>query len=69
MQLDHNKTPSNCDLIEEEGHPSIPNTHLGGYSYERQPFNIVRNFILFYLWAQRCHFRIQGIYMLQKNNS
>jgi hypothetical protein len=49
MQLDHNKTPSNCDLIEEEGHPSIPNTHLGGYSYERQPFNIVRNFILFYL--------------------
>jgi len=29
-------------------------------------FNIVRNFILFYLWAQRCQFCIQGIYMLQQ---
>jgi hypothetical protein len=67
MQLDHNKTLFNCDLIEEEGPPSIPNTHLGALLlWEATFLTLLEISFCFIFQAQRCQFCIQGIYMLQQ---
>jgi hypothetical protein len=43
--------------------------HMGGFSYKRQPFNILRSFLLYYLWFKICHLLCQkNIPLVQKQD-
>ncbi len=45
----------------EDDPPNIQGYHTGGFSYIRQPLDILRSFILYFLWSERCrmHFDVQ----------
>ncbi len=48
-------------MFEEKDNP--PDLHLyhpGGFSYRRQPLNILRSFLLYYLWSKRCRRHFDG---------
>jgi len=34
--------------------PGVQGYHVGGFSYIRQPLDILRSFILYFLWLERC---------------
>jgi hypothetical protein len=40
--------------------------HTGGFTYPRQPLDILRTFILFHLWTERCRKHFGDHYFLQK---
>jgi hypothetical protein len=40
--------------------------HTGGFTYRRQPFDILRSFLLYYLWSERCRKHFDGQYSLKK---
>jgi len=39
---------------EEDNPPNLQRYHTGGFSYQRQPLDILRSFLLYYLWSERC---------------
>jgi hypothetical protein len=42
-------------VFEKEDDPSdLHRYHPGGFSYLRQPLDILRSFLLYYLWFERC---------------
>jgi hypothetical protein len=51
------------DLVveKEDDPPKIQNYHAGGFSFIRQPLDILRSFIFYFLWSKRCrmHFDVQ----------
>jgi hypothetical protein len=40
--------------------PNIQGYHTGGFSYIRQPLDILRSFILYFLWSKRCRMHFDG---------
>ncbi len=38
----------------EDDPPRFQGYHVGGFSYIRQPLDILRSFILYFLWSERC---------------
>jgi len=40
--------------------------HKGGFSYLRQPLNILRSLILYYLWSERCRKHFDDHYSLKQ---
>jgi hypothetical protein len=40
--------------------------HTGGFTYPMQPFDILRNFILYHLWSERCRKHFGDHYSLKK---
>ncbi len=38
----------------EDDPPGHLTYHPGGFTYPRQPFNILRSFILYHIWIERC---------------
>jgi hypothetical protein len=50
---------------EEDDPPGLHNYHPGGFSYKRQPLDILRSFLLFYLWSERCRKHFDDQYSLK----
>jgi hypothetical protein len=54
-------------LFEEDDDPlDLHCYHIGGFSYRRQPLDILRSFLLFYLWSERCRTHFDDQYSLKK---
>jgi hypothetical protein len=54
-------------VFEEEDNPSdLHCYHTGGFSYRRQPLDILRSLILYYLWSERCRRHFDGQYSFKR---
>jgi hypothetical protein len=54
-------------VFEEEDDPlDLQSYHTGGFSYRRQPLDILRSFLLYFLWSERCRKHFDGQYSLRK---
>ncbi len=40
--------------------PNLHSYHTGGFTYHRQPLDILRSFLLYYLWSERCRKHFDG---------
>jgi hypothetical protein len=52
---------SNLVVEREDDPPKIQDYHASGFSFIRQPLDILKNFNLYFLWSERCrmHFDAQ----------
>jgi hypothetical protein len=50
----------------EDDPPGLLAYHTGGYTYPRQPLDILRSLILYNLWLERCRKHFDNHYSLQK---
>jgi hypothetical protein len=50
----------------EDDPPGFLAYHTNGYTYTRQPLNILRSLILYNLWLERCRKHFDNHYSLQK---
>ncbi len=50
----------------EEDPPDLLAYHKGGFSYLRQPLDILRSLILYYLWSERCRKHFDDRYSLKQ---
>jgi hypothetical protein len=54
-------------VFEEEDDPTnLHSYHPGGFSYRRQPLDILKSFLLYYLWFERYRRHFDGQYSLKK---
>jgi hypothetical protein len=54
-------------VFEEEDDPAdLQRYHTSGFSYRRQPLDILRSFLLYYLWSERCRKHFDGQYSLKR---
>jgi hypothetical protein len=51
---------------EEDNPPDLQRYHTGGFSCWRQPLDILRSFLLYYLWSERCRKHFEGQYSLKR---
>ncbi len=51
---------------EDDDPPNLHNYHTGGFTYRRQPLNILRSFLLYYLWSERCRKHFDSQYSLKR---
>lgn len=50
----------------ENDPPKLHGYHVGGFSYPRQPLDILRSFLLYYLWSEMCRRHFGDQYFLKK---
>ncbi len=50
----------------DDNPPDLHCYHTGGYSYIRQPLDILRSFLLYYLWSERCCRHFDDHYSLKR---
>ena len=50
----------------EDDPPGVQGYHVGGFSYIRQPLDILRSFILYFLWTERCRKHFDNQYSSRK---
>ncbi len=50
----------------EDDPPGIQGYHVGGFSYIRQPLDILSSFILYFLWTERCRKHFDNQYSSRK---
>jgi hypothetical protein len=54
-------------VFEKEDDPlDLHRYHPGGFSYRRQPLDILRSFLFYYLWSERCQRHFDGQYSLKR---
>jgi hypothetical protein len=53
-------------LEREDDPPGLLAYHTGGFTYPRQPLDILRSFILFQLWSERCRRHFGDQYSFKK---
>jgi hypothetical protein len=53
-------------LEEEDDSLDLHCYHTGGFSYRWQLFDILRSFLLYYLWSERCRRHFDGQYSLKR---
>jgi hypothetical protein len=51
---------------DDDNPPNLHSYHMGGFTYHRQPLNILRSFLLYYLWSERCRKHFDGQYSLKR---
>jgi hypothetical protein len=51
---------------EENDPPDLQRYHRGGFSYKRQPLDILISFLLYYLWSKRCRKHFDGQYSFKR---
>jgi len=49
----------------EDDPPGLLAYHTGGFTYPRQPLDILRSLMLYYLWSERCRRHFDGHYSLK----
>ncbi len=50
----------------EDDPPGVQGYHVRGFFYIRQPLDILRNFILYFLWSERCRKHFNNQYSSRK---
>jgi hypothetical protein len=50
----------------EDDPPKLHAYHVGGFIYVRQPLDILRSFIIYYLWSERSRKHFNDRYSLKK---
>ncbi len=55
-----------ASIEHEEDPPGLHAYHPGGYTYLRQLLDILRTFILYYLWSERCRKHFDDCYSVDK---
>jgi hypothetical protein len=50
----------------EDDPPDLQRYHTGGFSYRRQPLDILRSFFLYYFCSERCRKHFDGQYSLKR---
>jgi hypothetical protein len=50
----------------EDDPPGLLAYHAGGFTYPRQPLDILRSFLFYYLWSKRCRRHFKDQYSLKK---
>ncbi len=55
-----------ASIKREDDPPGLHAYHTSGFTYLRQPLNILRTFILYYLWSERCRKHFDDCYSLNK---
>jgi hypothetical protein len=50
----------------EDDPPGLQCYHTCGFSYNRQSLDILRSFLLYYLWSERCRRHFDGQYDLKR---
>jgi hypothetical protein len=45
---------------------SLHGYHTGGFTYIRQPLDILRSFLLYYIWSERCRKHFDGLHSLKR---
>jgi hypothetical protein len=53
-------------IEKDDDPPDLQQYHTGGFSYRRQPLDILRSFLLYYLWSERCRKHFDGQYSLKR---
>ncbi len=54
-------------IFEEDDDPSdLHSYHTGGFTYRRQPLDILKSFLVYYLWSKRCRNHFDGQYSLKR---
>ncbi len=48
------------------GEAVLQRYHTGSFTYRRQPLDILRSFLLYYLWSERCRKHFDGQYSLKR---
>jgi hypothetical protein len=51
---------------DEDDPPDLHGYHKGGFTYRRQPLDILRSFLLYYLWSERCRRHFDNQYSIKK---
>jgi hypothetical protein len=51
---------------EEDDPPNLHRYHPGGFSYRRQSLDILKSFLFYYLWSERCRRHFDGQYSLKR---
>jgi len=54
-----------ASIEREDDPPGLHAYHIGGFTYLRQPLDILRTFILYYLWSKRCCKHFDDSYYLK----
>ncbi len=55
-----------ASIEREDDPPGLHAYHIGGFTYLRQPLDILWTFILYYLWSERCRKHFDDSYSLNK---
>jgi hypothetical protein len=55
-----------ASIEREDDPPGLHAYHIGGFTYLRQPLDILRTFILYYLWSERRRKHFDDSYSLNK---
>jgi hypothetical protein len=50
----------------EDDPPDLHNYHTSDFTYRRQPLDILRSFLLYYLWSERCRKHFDSQYSLKR---
>jgi hypothetical protein len=53
-------------LEEDDDPPDLHGYHTGGFTYRRQPLDILRSFLVYYLWSERCRNHFDGQHSLKR---
>jgi hypothetical protein len=51
---------------EEDDPPDLQRYHTSGFSYRRQSFDVLKSFLLYYLWSERCRKHFDGQHSLKR---
>jgi hypothetical protein len=51
---------------EDDDPPDLHSYHTGGFTYYRQPLDILKSFLVYYLWSERCRRHFNGQYSLKR---
>jgi hypothetical protein len=51
---------------EDDDPPDLHSYHTGGFTYRRQPLDILRSFLVYYLWSERCRNHFDGQHSLKR---
>ncbi len=51
---------------DDDDPPDLHGYHKGGFTYRRQPLDILRSFLLYYLWSERCRRHFDNQFSIKK---
>ncbi len=59
------RAPEETMIEQDDDPPGLLAYHTSGFTYPRQPLDILRNFIVYRLWTERCRKHFDDKYSLK----
>jgi len=60
------RTTLPASIERKDNPPGLHANHTGGFTYLRQPLDILRTFIIYNVWSERCRKHFDDYYSLNK---